>query len=175
MREPAGDDVELAYLISRLLGALFGPLLGYGTAPFVELRDRLYPEVVRAAARYGLSGVVSTFIFEPTVRLDDLSALWGEVDADLFFVGLTCAEVEHRRRVQDRRRGKLGGIADFALLEEHLRQGVFAFPELPGPSMTIDTTDLDPQAVASAALNALPERWGIARASVAMEAVDEHP
>ncbi|MFY9966290.1 MAG: hypothetical protein WAK50_11190 [Nitrososphaeraceae archaeon] len=145
------------------LGAHFGPLLGYGSPHFIEMRDRFYPEVVRAAARSGLSGVISTFIFEPTVPLDALAELWEEVGADLFFVGLMCAEDEHRRRVENRERGALGGVDDFGMLGVMLRQGVFEFPDLPGPSIHIDTTYLSPGSVATAAINALPEHWGIAR------------
>jgi predicted kinase len=144
------------------LGALFGPLLGYGSPHFIEMRDRFYPEVVRAAVRSGLSGVISTFIFEPTVPLDALTDLWEDVSADLFFIGLTCTEDEHRRRVENRERGSLGGINDFELLAGMLRQGTFTFPDLPGPAITIDTTHLSPGAIVNIVMAALPEQWGIA-------------
>ncbi len=145
------------------LAALLGPLLGYGSPRFIEMRDRFYSEAIRAAARSEFSGVVSTFIFEPTISLEALGKLWQDVDADLFFVGLTCAVDEHRRRVENRERGSLGGINDFGPLAVMLRQGTFAFPDLPGPNITIDTTHRNPEAVATAAIDALPEHWGIVR------------
>lgn len=141
------------------LAALLGPPLGHGSPSFIALRDRLYADVVRAAARAGLTGLVSTFIFEPTVPLEALAELREDVDADLFFVGLTCEEGEHRRRVEARQRGSLGGSRDFTTLAPLLRQGVFDFPPLPGPAIIIDTTHLSPTAVADRALAALPEEW----------------
>ena len=142
------------------LAALLGPLLGYGSPHFIEMRDRFYAETIRTAAHSKLSGVVSTFIFEPTISLKTLGKLWQDVDADLFFVGLTCAVDEHRRRVENRARGSLGGNNDFGPLEAMLRQGTFAFPHLPGPAITIDTTHLNPEVVANAVINALPGHWG---------------
>jgi hypothetical protein len=125
------------------------------------MRDRFYSEAIRTAARSELSGVISTFIFEPTISLEALGKLWDDIGADLFFVGLTCAVDEHRRRVETRERGSLGGINDFGPLGTMLRQGTFAFPALPAPSITIDTTHLHPTAVATVAIDALSEHWGI--------------
>ena len=141
------------------LAALLGPLLGYGSPHFVAMRDRFYAEAIRAAARSELSGVVSTFIFEPSISLEALEELWQDIGADLFFVGLTCAIEEHRRRVENRERGSLGGINDFGPLAAMLRQGTFAFPHLPGPAITIDTTHLNPETVATAVIDVLPEHW----------------
>jgi hypothetical protein len=141
------------------LGSVLGPIFGFGSAPFLELRDAFYPRIIRQAMNGGVTGLIATFIFEPSIKPEmfaELTREIGERGGRVFFAGLTCDEAEHERRVETPSRVPLGQLATFEPLRQLLSRGEFAFPDLPGPSVSIDTTHLDPRGVARSILEQLP-------------------
>lgn len=123
----------------------------FGSPPFVELRESIWLAVLDQAQRAGVPGVIFTFNPENTVRQSFLTALTEMVTSgggQIFFVELCCDEEELERRLDtSERRGykKLTSLKQFRKLQA---AGVFSYPKLPPPHVTVDTGKLDPKAAA---------------------------
>lgn len=132
----------------HMLGASFSGIFDWGTPPFYALRDELYPVVVRRALAGRDDGLVMTFIFEPTVRLEHFEEFAAAADRSLF-VGLVASLPEHARRITDPSRPAEKRWADAGGLADLLATGEFDFPPLPARSIVLDTTAMTPEAAAA--------------------------
>jgi hypothetical protein len=135
-------------LAAHHIGCALGPVFGWGSEAFNELRDSIFPAIVERAMGEGLRGLVFTFIFEPTVRVEQFEALAGAARRSggrSLFVGLTCGRDEHLGRAVDPSRAPLLKWSDAEGLARALDSGVFDFPKLPERSIVIDTTGRSPQ------------------------------
>lgn len=131
------------HLTVDLLGAVFE----FGSPPFRELRERIWLDVMVAAARAGLPGLIFTFLPEDTVspgffrRLEEQVR---EAGATTTFAALTTDEDEIERRLNAPSRmawGKLRSVIQYRELRD---AGHFRYEGLPGPAVTVDTGTFAP-------------------------------
>ena len=135
------------HLAIDLVSAVFD----FGSEPFVELRERIWLDVFREAARRDVS-LIFTYAPEATVRgrfigdaLDAVRAHGGEV----LWVELTCAPGELERRIEDPSRAAFGKLRSPALVRELRGRGALDGPTPPTPDLTIDTTNRTPSVTAA--------------------------
>ncbi|WP_294030827.1 shikimate kinase [Sphingopyxis sp.] len=123
----------------------------FGSPAFVELRERMWMDVFRAAATEGRS-LIFTFHPEASVASDFpgrvvalVEAAGGRVD----FVALGCAPDVVAARVEAPSRQASGKLSSLALLRDVEAQGAFAYPPLPAAAIEIDTGVVEPAAAAT--------------------------
>lgn len=123
----------------------------FGTPAFVELREKMWMDVFRAAARERRS-LIFTFHPEASVAPDFparavalIEAAGGQVD----FVALGCAPEEIEARVEAPSRQASGKLSSLALLRELDAQGAFAYPPLPAAAVEVDTGAIEPAEAAA--------------------------
>jgi hypothetical protein len=130
------------HLTVDLVAALFD----FGSDPFVRLREWIWLEAFREAARHDLS-LIFTFHPEASVAGDfpeRVAAIVRESGGEVVFVELVCSEVEIERRIESESRskyGKLNSREDYEALRD---SGAFAYPPLPEPALRIDTGEHTP-------------------------------
>ena len=119
----------------------------FGSPPFIELRERIWLDVMTEAANTGMSGLIFTFAPEGTVRTNfvpNLMARLRSAGVVMHFIKLRCpdAEIEKRLDAPSRRDSqKLRSVELFRSLRD---AGAFKYPELPA-DLTIDTSELRPR------------------------------
>jgi adenylate kinase len=130
----------------------------FGSPSFVELREKIWLDVLSGAASENVSGLIFTFVFERTVRDDFIQRLRNVIEAcgsEVLFVNLVCSRTELEKRMTDPSRqafGKLNSLVEFDSLS---RSGALSHPEVPKDGIEIDTTALSPSATASRIVNEL--------------------
>jgi hypothetical protein len=135
-------------LAAHHLGCAIGPVFGWGSPTFNEVRDSIFPAIVERAIEEALPGLVFTFIFEPTVRVEQFEVLARDARRSggrSLFVGLTCDREEHLKRAVDASRAPLLKWTDADGLGAALDAGLFDFPHLPEVSVVLDTTGRSPE------------------------------
>jgi enamine deaminase RidA (YjgF/YER057c/UK114 family) len=94
--------VKAVVFLADMLEAVFG----FGTQTFADLRDEMWPMIFRRTAGENLPGLITTFVFERTVKQSRPDHVVDLVDAvtprggRVLFVELTCDRTEHQRRRQ---------------------------------------------------------------------------
>lgn len=125
---------------------LLTPLFAFGTPGFVELRERIWLDVFREAARRGVS-LIFTFAPERTVRTTFVAQAVQAVEEHggrVRFVALTCAPDELEHRMTDPTRAEFGKLRSRDQYRELERAGAFAYPALPA-ALTVDTGSRTPR------------------------------
>jgi chloramphenicol 3-O-phosphotransferase len=119
------------------------PVFEFGSAPFVQLREKVWLSVLEQAGRSGLPGLIFTFAPEKTVRpqfipnaVNAITSSGGAVE----FVELTCPIAELKLRMQNSSRRAHAKLTSVSLFEQLLADGVFDAPTMPEPALTIDTS-----------------------------------
>lgn len=123
----------------------------FGSPPFVELRERIWLDVFRAASAAGTPGLIFTFSPEQTVRADFIGQLGAEARArgdTLHWVALTCPEPEIELRLDTAARRGTGKLTSVDLHRRLVRDGAFDRPAMPAPALTLDTSLLSPSETA---------------------------
>jgi Holliday junction resolvasome RuvABC ATP-dependent DNA helicase subunit len=124
---------------------LLESLFDFGSKPFVELRERLWIELLTRAADEDVKGVIFTLAFDRTLSPDlltQLAAAGREHDVTLSFVELSCAADELDRRMVEPERRRFGKLASAERYRELALAGAFVRPCLPLETMQLDTTAL---------------------------------
>ena len=132
---------------NHLVLDMLTPVFGFGSPPFVELREQVWLEVLRRAAEERLDGVVMTFTPERTVRhrfIGDLTATIAAAGGRTIFVELTCPDEELERRMENESRARFGKIHSLAQYRRIRDSGGFDHPPIPNTSLTIDTSTMGP-------------------------------
>lgn len=132
---------------------LLESLFEFGSPAFVELRERLWLELLARAADEGVQGVIFTLAFDRTVSAGfpaRLLNLCREHRIELSFIELSCAVPELERRVLAPDRARHGKLNSLDRYRELARSGAFVRFPLPDDTRRIDTTGLS--AAESAAL-----------------------
>src|ERR1043166_2161337 len=140
------------HLLADMLEAVFG----FGTQAFADLRDEMWPMIFRRAAEENLPGLITTFVFECSVKQDLLDEAVDSVTSRggrVLFVELTCDRAEHQRRLVSPQRERHRKITSVELLDELLEKDVFFTPELRGETLKLDTTNLSAAEAARAIAN----------------------
>ncbi len=141
----------------------------FGSAPFVELRERIWLSVFEEAA--ALPAMIFTFNPENSVRQSFIQKTVETIesrDGEVFFVEVVCdpAELERRMDTPERRNHKK--LVSLELFRELQTQGVFDSPKMPKPHLTLNSTQTSPRENAqmiaarfslSLGANTLPFPW----------------
>jgi hypothetical protein len=142
---------ELAALLgfrffdAHYLAITIGSLFGFSTPPFNELRDAFYASMIKRALVEGISGVIATCIFEPSIPLENFRSYFSAVEESgghAIFVGLQCDDDALKSRVESPERRMMKKFDDFNALHKMMNSGYFNVPDLPGPSITVDTSEM---------------------------------
>jgi len=152
-------ELDYPFLNFQHLGALLGPVFGYSSPKFNELRDNMTTTLIGEAMDLIEDGIISSFTYEPSIQLDQYKAFIEAAQASGgigIFVGLTCDEEELQGRVESPERSNLEKVDDFQLLEDAMSSGMYEIPELPGPSITINTSGETPETTVQNILAMLP-------------------
>ncbi|HWA88293.1 MAG TPA: shikimate kinase [Opitutus sp.] len=115
----------------------------FGSAAFVELRERIWLDVFRAASAAGTPGLIFTFSPEQTVRPSFIDQLLTGARARgdaLEFIELTCPESEIERRLDNASRRATGKITSLDLHRQLARDGAFDRPVMPPAGLRLDTS-----------------------------------
>ena len=120
-------------------------LFDFGSAPFVQLREKVWLEVFTQAVSANLDGLIFTFAFDRTVSASFIENTRGIIESaggEVLFVELRCSTEELEwRLVQPSRQGfgKLSSLEQYRELEE---AGAFIDPGIPAERLVVDTTKL---------------------------------
>ena len=121
-------------------------LFGFGSIPFINLREKIWLETFSEAIKADFEGLIFTFAPESTVPnrfpekvRDLLEANGGQVT----FVELNCEPEELERRLIDSSRSKFGKLNSLELFRELKEKGVFETPKI-SPDILVETTNLSP-------------------------------
>ena len=137
-------------------------LFPFGSPAFVELRERLWLELLSRAVRECVGDVIFTIAGDQALRVDFLSMLVTELsqmDASVYCIELCCdlGELEQRLASADRARfGKLNSVERFRHLNS---MGAFPRLGLPPGAIVVDTSGLSVDAAVMAVdahVNVLP-------------------
>ena len=130
-------------------------LFPFGTAPFVELRARLWVELLCRAVQERVGKVIFTIARDRGVEaafLCDLVTELSRAGAEVRCIELTCAEADLEHRVASVERAKFGKVRSVARYRELRATGAFAPFSPPPDTITVDTSGLsESQAVAAVA------------------------
>ena len=132
---------------NHLVVDMLTPVFGFGTPPFVELREEVWLEVLKRAAEERLEGVIITFTPERTVRprfIADLAQTMDAAGGETIFVELTCPEKELERRMENESRSEYGKINSLTQFRRVRDSGGFEYPPIPNTRLTIDTSTMAP-------------------------------
>ncbi len=108
----------------------------FGSAPFIELRERLWLAVADAAIREGVD-VLLTFAPEATVTDGFIPALASR--GNLRLIELRCARETLEQRIGEESRKPFGKLQSVELYRELDAGGVFDRPVMPAAELVIET------------------------------------
>ena len=156
-----GLSKELGFPVLNFqhLATLLGPVFGYSSATYSGLRNITTQMVIQHALKNQEDGVICSVTFDSATPLEDYRAY---IDAAKesgcigLFVGLTCDQHELTLRTTKPSR-RYTDVSDLQLLEESLSSGNYEIPELPGPSITIDSTGESPEQTTQNIIAVLPD------------------
>lgn len=154
--QPASGKLTVARALAQHTGfALFHnhlvvdavhAVFPFGSPEFVRLRESMWLDVMRAAARSGRS-LIFTFAPEATVAADFPERLRAEIEAsggNVTFVALTVPESEQERRIDTPDRACFGKMRSREMLREYRDVFASAMARMPKPALTIDTSAATP-------------------------------
>ncbi len=153
-------ELEYPFINFHHMAALLGPVFGYSTETFNELRDQMYKTVLERAMTLNEDGLIATFTYEPSIPIDDfgqyIKAAQDSGSIGLF-IGLTCDTSDLKTRVESPERAAMEKVNNFQALEDSVNSGIYELPKLPGPSITLDTSGESPQETVQNILAMLPD------------------
>ena len=123
-------------------------LFSFGSAPFVELRERLWLDAIDACLAAKQSGVIMTFAPEATVTDEFLPMLQKRVTAkgggSLRFIELRCSDAELEIRIEAESRERFGKLRDVDQFRKLDKAGAFDRPKMPPAELVVDTSHTEP-------------------------------
>ncbi len=136
---------------NHLVIDMLTPLFEFGSAPFVDLRERTWLAVMERAAREKIPGLIFTFTPERTVRHDFIETLMDRVEGaggEVALVELRCPEEELENRMGAESRAAYGKVHTAEHYRELRDAGAFDFPAIANARVVIDTSELGPREAA---------------------------
>ncbi len=136
----------------HLLADMLEPVFGFDGRGFIELRNRIWPMVIKQAVADGIPGLITTVVFERSVPTDlapDVRDYVIESGGTVRFVHLVCEQAELEGRLASpelTRFRKITSVDEFNRIQ---RSGHFTTPKDLGDTLTLDTTKLSPTEAAS--------------------------
>jgi len=119
----------------------------FGSAPFVELREKIWLSVFDEAAAT-LPAMIFTFNPENSVRqsfIQKTVETIGSRGGEVFFVEVVCDPAELERRMDTRERRNHKKLVSLELFRKLQADGVFDFPKMPTPHLTLNSTRTSPR------------------------------
>lgn len=151
-------ELGFPFLNFQNLASLLGPVFGYSSPNFNELRDSVTDLLIKRAMTLPDDGIIVSFNDEPSIPTENyrgyIEAIRNSGGIGLF-VGLTCDEDELKERTDQPARRAAERLTDFQLLEESNSSSEIT--ELPGPSITINTSDESPEQTVQNIIAMLPD------------------
>ncbi len=152
-------ELGFPFLDFQNLTQLLGPVFGYSSSTYGDLRNNAYHDVLTAAMELPEDGLIASFTYDKFINLDQyatfIETCKGSGGIGLF-VGLTCDDEELRGRVGDPNR-HVEKSNDLQLMEDDFGMEELSIPALPGPSITINTTGETPETTVQNILATLPD------------------
>jgi broad-specificity NMP kinase len=141
---------------------LVASVFGFDSQAFRDVRERIWLDVLKAAARTEIEGVIFTLVFEPTV----LPGFWDRLVTAVEGGGgtvrsfeLLCSPQENARRVAQPDRRQYQKMTDAQSLLGAIEAHAFDPPEIAG-NLRIDTTHRTPAETARTVYEALRRPLG---------------
>lgn len=153
------SELGFPFLDFQNLAHLIGPVFGYNSGTFGELRNNSYKQILEAALDLPEDGLIASFTYDDFIDLAHYAAFIETARASGgigLFVGLTCDDDELRGRVDDPGR-QAAKANDLSVMEDDFGDGELETPDLPGPSITINTTGETPEDTVQNILAMLPD------------------
>jgi AAA domain-containing protein len=120
-------------------------LFPFGTTAFIELRERLWTELLCRAVRERVGDVIFTIARDGAVDaafLVRLREALTQAGAQVRCIELRCSEPELERRVSSPERSRFGKIHSGEAFRQLREAAAFPLFSMPPGTATIDTTDL---------------------------------
>lgn len=137
---------EIRLFHNHLTVDLVTGLFDFGSEPFVRLRESIWLEAFREAAKEGRS-LIFTFHPEASVRDDfpeRVVSIVHSLGGDVVFIELVCPEEEIERRIENESRARYGKLRSLSEYRKLRDSGAFLYPALPEPALILDTGSIDP-------------------------------
>ena len=136
-------------------------LFAFGTQGFTNVRSAVWRTAFQEAARAGRSFI---FTFHPEASVDPLliTELVDSIESAggvVVFVELRCTPEVVLERLGNPSRANFRKLTDPDLYRALEKQGAFAFPPLPTPLLSIDTSELPPEVAAKQIATAIENRF----------------
>lgn len=153
------SELGFPFLDFQNLTQLIGPVFGYDSPTFGDLRNSAYRQILDSAMALPEDGIIASFTWDQHIDLSQYAAF---IDAAKdsagigLFVGLTCDDDELQDRVDDPDR-HASRTNDLQIMEDHLGTNSSEMPDLPGPSIIINTTGESPEHTVQNILATLPD------------------
>ena len=120
-------------------------LFPFGSPPFVELRDRLWLELLSRAVHERVGNVIFTIARDRTLDANFLARLvpvLSEAGAKVCCIELTCSIEDLERRVGSVERSAFGKVNSVERFRELRAAGAFPLFSMPRGTITVDTSGL---------------------------------
>ncbi len=153
------QELGFPFLDFQNLTQLIGPVFGYSSATFGELRNASYKQILESAMELPDDGLIASFTYDQHIDLDHYATFVESARTSGcigLFLGLTCDDDELKGRVDDPDRHS-GKVSDLQLMEDDFGNNEISIPDLPGPSITINTTGEIPEHTVQNIMAMLPD------------------
>ena len=144
-----GDRVFHNHLVFDAVEALFP----FGSPAFVELRERLWRELLLRAIHERVGDVIFTIAGDQALRADFLTTLVSELsqmDVHVHCVELRCGIDEHEQRLASAGRARFGKLNSVERFRHLISAGAFPRLILPPGATFIDTSGMSEEAIVAA-------------------------
>jgi hypothetical protein len=128
-------------------------LFPFGSPPFIELRERLWLELLSRAVQERVGDVIFTIARDQSLQFDfliSLASALGKLGARVSCIGLSCQGAEHERRLASADRAHFGKVNSVERFRQLSQAGAFPAFNLPADAILIETTGLSPIEAAAA-------------------------
>jgi len=120
-------------------------LFPFGSPSFIELRERLWLELLARSVRERVGDVIFTIARDQSLDADFVATLMSalsELGARVFCIELTCSAGELEQRIASTDRARFGKIRSVERFRELSASGAFPRFTMPTGTITVDTTGL---------------------------------
>lgn len=151
-------ELGFPFLDFNNLSQLLGPVFGYSSETFGHLRNGACHQILEAALTLPEDGLIASFTYDKYVNLDHYAGFiqLARDSGDIgLFVGLTCDDDELKGRMEDPNRHS-GRTSDLQVMGDDFSESSLDI-DLPGPSITINTTGEEPEHTVQNILAMLPD------------------
>jgi hypothetical protein len=141
LAELRGYRVFHNHLVFDTVEALFP----FGSSSFVELRDRLWLELLSRAIQEGGANIIFTIARDRTLDagfLTRLAAALSQAGAEVCCVELTCRLADLEYRVASAERAHFGKVHSFERFRQLVATGAFPPFSMPRGTVSIDTSGM---------------------------------